>query len=648
MKIIFIVFILLTSTLSQADLFDFREIHNYIDENEKSVIDYNFLKREQYESEQENNARIKWNSQSQEAKDSDLWTHWYKENMFKGLIGLADMREKLEKGNIFDSYVLLPKNVTCNKSSHFFRTANGMCNDLDSPIMGSTGVRFGRNINPNELQFTNDEELIYPNPRTISKVLLTRKKIKEVPFLNLFAASWIQFMVHDWVSHGENDLSKPFYLKLDKNDVLGKEMLIFRTKEDPTLKDEEKRFLPEKVYNNEVTHWWDGSQIYGSNQKTEDRLREFKNGLLKIDGEFLPLDTDSKELTGFNRNWWVGLASLHTIFVKEHNQIAKMLKNKHPDWNDQHLFSVARLINSALLAKIHTVEWTPAILPNKVLRAAMNANWYGIANKSGKAEKWYEFYDNHILNGIVGNHKDLNGVNFTMTEEFTSVYRLHSLLPEELNMRSVNHNEVLSLIPLENTRDEKVHKIFKNFGNSNILYSLGTSHPGQLVLGNFPKFMQEISVPFMGKIDLAALDIFRDRERGVPRYNDFRKSIGLKPINKFEDLTSDQETVNKLKQVYHNDVSKIDLLIGTLAESNRPTGYGFGETQFQIFILMASRRIKADRFYTTDYNAQTYTQEGLDWIDQNTMKSVILRHHPELKKSLYGVLNAFNPWNVSR
>ena len=97
------------------------------------------------------------------------------------------------------------------------------------------------------------------------------------------------------------------------------------------------------------------------------------------------------------------------------------------------------------------------------------------------------------------------------------------------------------------------------------------------------------------------------------------------------------------------DVEALDLLIGTLAEalSRRPTKFGFGETLFQIFILNATRRLQADRFYTTCYNAETYTKEGLDWIDDATFRTVLLRHHPELAKTgLANIRNAFEPWDT--
>lgn len=67
---------------------------------------------------------------------------------------------------------------------------------------------------------------------------------------------------------------------------------------------------------------------------------------------------------------------------------------------------------------------------------------------------------------------------------------------------------------------------------------------------------------------------------------------------------------------------------------------------FQIFILNATRRLQADRFYTDSYNAETYTKVGMDWIDRVTFKKVLLRHYSELRHTgLASVQNAFEPWD---
>jgi hypothetical protein len=321
------------------------------------------------------------------------------------------------------------------------------------------------------------------------------------------------------------------------------------------------------------------------------------------------------------------------------------------------MFNVARLINAAVMAKIHTVEWTPAVLPNKGLDAALNANWFGIATnlfKSGKHRKTVSNINikNPELGGVVGNPIDRHGQPFGLTQEFVEVYRLHSLLPENLSIQYIDSsNDDTEELPLPNTRQSASPKITKRIPMPDLFYSFGNQLPGQLVLNNFPRFMQEISVPGNPIFDLGAVDLLRARERGVPRYNEFRRQLGLNPIGAFDDLTEDREQVANLKEVYGDkpeDVEKLDLMIGTLSEAHRPDKFGFGETLFQIFILNATRRLQADRFYTENYDEHTYTREGLQWIDNTSFKTVLLRHYPQLAQSgLANVRNAFEPWDTN-
>jgi len=117
--------------------------------------------------------------------------------------------------------------------------------------------------------------------------------------------------------------------------------------------------------------------------ETQNRLRSFVDGKVRLDADgTLPIGKNGVEDSGFVRNWWVGMTILHTLFVHEHNAICDRLKVSYPQWNDNRLFNVARLINAAVMAKIHTVEWTPAILPNPGLNTALNANWFGILTTS--------------------------------------------------------------------------------------------------------------------------------------------------------------------------------------------------------------------------------------------------------------------------
>ena len=363
------------------------------------------------------------------------------------------------------------------------------------------------------------------------------------------------------------------------------------------------------------------------------------------------------EDSGMVRNWWLGLGMMHLLFVKEHNAICDYLKAAYPAWDDTRLFNVGRLINAAVMAKIHSIEWTPAILPNPGLDLGLNANWYGTFTNFFRApEDRKTVADINVRNpemgGVVGNPIDKHGSPFGLTEEFVEVYRLHSLLPDELEIRRMSDGDGVETIPFPTTRQAGSRKVTKRIAMDDLWYSLGNQHPGQLVLNNFPRFLQELSVPGNPLLDMGTVDILRARERGVPRYNEFRRQLRLNPIHTFSDLSNDQEIVDKLEEVYGDqpdDVEKLDLLVGTLAEEMRPTGFGFGETLFQIFILNATRRLQADRFYTDSYNAETYTPEGLAWIDDATLKKVLLRHYPRLADTgLANVMNAFEPWDTGR
>lgn len=81
---------------------------------------------------------------------------------------------------------------------------------------------------------------------------------------------------------------------------------------------------------------------------------------------------------------------------------------------------------------------------------------------------------------------------------------------------------------------------------------------------------------------------YRDRERKVARYNEFRRPLLLIPISKWEDLTDDDEAVRVLEEVYGHDVEELDLLVGLMAEK-KTKGFAISQTAFVIFLIMASR-----------------------------------------------------------
>jgi hypothetical protein len=162
------------------------------------------------------------------------------------------------------------------------------------------------------------------------------------------------------------------------------------------------------------------------------------------------------------------------------------------------------------------------------------------------------------------------------------------------------------------------------------------------VLRNYPRFLQRFERPDGKVIDVAATDIVRIREMGVPRYCEFRRLLHLNAPRSFAELTDDAELAAEMADLY-GDVEKVDLMVGLFAEK-RPAGFAFSDTAFRIFIVMASRRLNSDRFFTRDFRPEIYSPAGMQWVQDNDMRSVLLRHFPDLRPALHGVDNAFAPW----
>ena len=573
----------------------------------------------------------------------DRQFRWHKLPVPLGLLTLVGLRIRLRESNLHDtSSTQAAKPSPAKASRHLTaRTADGTYNDLEDPTMGSAGTRFGRNV-PVELTYPEDDRaLLDPSPREVSRELLTRREFLPATTLNVLAAAWLQFMIRDWFSHGKSEKENPWELELDESDPWPQErpMQIMRTRKDPSRSPED---ASPPTYVNTETHWWDGSQIYGSNAEIQQRVRSGKDGKLIVGpGRMLPrglVAEASKE-----PRFWLGLALLQTLFVLEHNAICDRLRAEYPSWSDDDLFEHARLVNAALLAKIHTVEWTTGILGHPTMQIGMRANWWGIAG-----ERLHRLLgrigSSEVISGIPGSPKDHYGVPYAITEEFVAVYRMHPLVPDDFDLRSVAGDERLQeRRTLREIAGPHVPEVLERVPMEDLLYSFGVAHPGAITLHNFPRFLQEYQRPDGVLMDLAATDILRSRELGVPRYNRFRELLHLPPVRSFEELTDNPVWAEELRRVYEGDIDRVDLTVGLYAVPV-PKGFGFSDTAFRIFILMASRRLNSDRFFTTDYNARIYTQAGLDWIDDNDMSTVLLRHFPELLPSLRNVKNAFAPW----
>jgi hypothetical protein len=562
-----------------------------------------------------------------------------------GLLTLIGIRSRLRERNLYDTGLRRPAPPA--PADINVRTVDGSYNDLQKPVMGSVGTRFGRNVDP-KWTFP-DPEPLNPNPRDVSRKLLTRDQFIPAWTLNVLAAAWIQFEVHDWFSHRFQD-TDPFRIAIAKDDDWPqKPMEIKRTEPDPNP--DADGGPPTFVTHD--SHWWDASQIYGSDPRFAQALRA-PGGKLVLDENDLPpakLLEEAIKLSPTAVNFWVGLGLLHTLFMREHNAIVDhLVAEERRSWTDDDLYQTARLINAAVTAKIHTVEWTPAIIAHPTTEAGMRGNWYGLlGERFPSLRRFGPLRRSDVLTGIPGSPTDHHTAPYSLTEEFVAVYRMHPLIPDDYVFRSVENDQQLGTFELPDLDAWQTHGRLVEFGMPNLLYSFGIAPPGAITLHNYPRHLQELTRTVgdvAENIDLAATDILRMRERGVPRYNEFRRLFHRRPVRSFEDLNPNPVVADELRQMY-GDVDRLDLMIGLYAEP-APEGFAFSDTTFRVFVLMASRRLKSDRFFTSGYTPEVYTRAGLDWIADATMSKVLLRHYPELAPALWGVDNAFKPWNRVR
>lgn len=392
---------------------------------------------------------------------------------------------------------------------------------------------------------------------------------------------------------------------------------------------------------------------------------------------------------------------------------------RYRDVTPNELFEIARLVVAAEIAKIHTTEWTTQLLYNEPLNRGMNANWHGVfadqqmvadalkevvrrldgTNDAKKANSLYaalaggpgifglgsRVYEGVPLIGLIDPNKvdlwDLKnddhingGVNhfgspFNFPEEFITVYRLHPLLPDLIEYREWNKepNVIRQKVPVIETFRGKATGAMRQKGLANWALSMGRQRLGLLTLQNHPQFLQNLKMNRLQsptqQIDVAALDLIRDRERGVPRYNEFRRQYGLKQLTSFDDFVDtrlpqdspsrheQEQLVKSLREVYGwhqcdaskkitearlnddgspvndclghpqgsliDNIEDVDTVVGWLAEFRRPHGFAISETQFVVFILNASRRLFSDRFFTSSFRPEFYSTLGVEWVTNN-------------------------------
>ncbi|CAN1725952.1 Alpha-dioxygenase PIOX [Linum perenne] len=128
---------------------------------------------------------------------------WHRLPVFMGLIYLELRRHLHQSYNLINvgKYGASGTVGGFNPSDYPNRTADGRYNDPNDENAGSSNTLFGRNVMPVD----QEDKIITPHPALVATKLLSRREYKDTgKQFNMVAASWIQFMIHDWIDHLED------------------------------------------------------------------------------------------------------------------------------------------------------------------------------------------------------------------------------------------------------------------------------------------------------------------------------------------------------------------------------------------------------------------------------------------------------------
>ncbi len=492
------------------------------------------------------------------------------------------------------------------------RNYNGSNNNVDNPLWGASFTHLAR------LGDAAYGDLISslagqsrPSAREVSNKLVAQDQ--DAANSNSFGTSdflwqWGQFIDHDiGITDGAQesaDIPVPTGDIYFDPDSTGEEIILFnRALFDP---DSGTSASDPREQENEITAWIDGSMIYGVDDERAAALRVSENSplLATSDGNLLPFNTSGQTnanafgvadealfLAGDVRvNEQLGLATMHTLWVREHNRIAAILTDDFPSATGEEVFQAARRLVIAKIQKITFEEYLPVLIGPTAIST-------------------YDGYDPTVNPGLYN-------------EFSVGAYRYgHSLVNEQLQRLDASGAEIAA---------GHIGLFEAFFSAPSILTTQDSIDP--VLRGLAAQASQKIDTkinhdlrnmlfgePGSGGLDLASLNIQRGRDHGVPSYNAMREVMGLDRAGTFSDISSDTDIQAALADTYSN-VDDIDLWVGGLAEDAVSTeGSQLGELFRELHIFQFEAFRDGDRFwYQNDLN-----QDEMSRIRNTTLSRVI-------------------------
>lgn len=527
-----------------------------------------------------------------------------------------------------------------------YRSIDGTCNNLQNPMWGASLTGFRRVLKPiYENGFSTpvgwDKNVKYfgyskPSSRLVSTKLIATHDITPDDRITHMVMQWGQFLDHD-LDHAIPAVSSESWNGIDCKrscDYSAPCFPIDVPPNDPRVKNRRcidffrssaicgsgitsvffDHMQPREQIN-QLTAYIDASQVYGFSDELARELRDVTNDLGKLrEGVSFPgrkpllpysggqmdcrRDLSESSVNCFlagdiRANEQTGLISMHTLWFREHNRLAKELRQLNPHWEGDMIYHEARKIVGAAMQHITYTHWLPIILGHEGMKMLGAYDGYNprinpsIANVFATAAlRFGHSLINPILHRLNSSFEPIKEGHLHLHKAFFSPWRILDEGGIDPVMRGLFSVPAKLKKPTENLNTDLTERLFE------------TAHAVAL--------------------DLAAINIHRSRDHAIPGYVEFRKVCDMSPVETFDDLANeitDPNVREKLRELYGHP-GNIDVWVGGILE-DQVAGGKVGPL-FRCLLIEQFNRLRAgDRFWYE--NPSTFKPEQLVQIRQYSL-----------------------------
>uniref|UniRef100_A0A182V9V0 Heme peroxidase 1 n=1 Tax=Anopheles merus TaxID=30066 RepID=A0A182V9V0_ANOME len=519
--------------------------------------------------------------------------------------------------------------VAAQCPSNPYRTFDGTCNNVQNPSWGAANTLFARLIPAKYSDGRSQPALAkdgseLPNARLLS-VEVFDEGIQNSPEFSLLNMQFGQIVAHDMaLTRGVRDQlpccangrlqpnrsPRCFAIPVSPDDPVfsarGIDCLgMIRTL---TTCDENPATCIRAEQINAVTSFLDLSIVYGNSAQEAQTLREPNTGFLKVearDGQDWPprhpnasttctlrTPNDACYLTGDGRaNQSPHLAILQTVFVREHNRIAREMQRLNGNLNNEEVFQRARHLNIAQYQHIVYYEWLPNFLGRSFMLEQQLIYPASAATNDYSATINPSVINSHTTAAFRFFHSSIQGALKLYEESRISMSKIdindHTNNPTILEQAVDRYADLLRGLT---TQPMGLHDTSLDPATKHFLFRFNN----------------------MFGTDLKSLDIQRARDHGLPGYNDFVFYCFHKRAASWDDYNKLllPEAI-ELLSTYYKSVDDLDLSVGLAFEKKidgTQTVFDEGEQnspEFSLLNMQFGQIVAHDMALTRGGNVKT-------------------------------------------